>query len=598
MCAACVGQAPVEEVRADARTFLHGAFGKIVQSMQMQFAQEDHEMLVGRKLSVDWSLAPALLISDIVRGDPPSHWLAILDDAYGRSAALSISEDQIPCEVSDGCQLLRKGEAAIRFSYIAQRLFAAGAEVPAAIEWECDMRPTETIMRTLWYEPNLAQRGVDFPMPPDRTLLSWTDQLIRLRLLEESADWSMKWPTEAPIFDHVGDAYDLFDGLRAWHWARREKTDTNQSSATLLAGATEGSTARSILWNRISSDEWIVAISLRPCAALRRAGFTIQADGVDQSALPVGRPSVLVPIIAPNTIVTLSFSATHDSSPEIPLGTFLPKRLALVIDHQEVAYATLHSFAKHPTDEPHDISSQSWDSAWRDATLRIRQAQNSRDSPAPFDEQTLAVKATADSEKTLRRARLAANAWIFGMQGDTTRLMTTITQAAENRAQDGVKNLDLAAIQTFTESLVLGSAPNPVLHALRVRHALAASELESDELTRECLAATGAGRFWAALDVARAGVARAMAESPDEMIWKHACEQLNVWCANPLAHTVFGADPGVLLLSQRIANEMEVNAHSSAVEEAPTNTIGGRAAGGAHRELQRILNPLTQSHDE
>lgn len=579
----------MKEVRADARTLLRGTFDEVVQNMQAHFAQEDHAMLVGRKLSVDWSLTPALLISDIVRGAPPSHWMANLDDAYGRSAPLPIGAEEIPQEVADGCAFIRRDGMAIRFSYLAERLFAAGAEVPPAIAWECDIRPAETTLRTAWYEPSLAQRGVDFPMPPDRTLLSWTDALMRLRVLEESADWSMAWPTEAPLFDHVGDAYDLFDSLRAWYWARREGPNATESTATLLAGTMEKAAPRIIRWNRISDNEWILAITLRPCAALRRAGFTVKADGVDQSTLPIGRPTAIVPIVAADTIVTLSFTAARDSDGEIPNGTFLPRRLALRVNHQEVAHATLHSFARARADTPPQMGLQMFDSSCRDAILRIRHAQGSTLPPNPFDSAQL----TLDSDKSLLRARLAANAWIFAMNGDIATLMTTITRAQDLRRLDGLSHHDLTALETFAESLTLGLAPDSIMHALRVRHALAAADLATDALVPACLAATGTGRFWAALDIAQAGVARATLGSSDEIVWRRACERLTVWCVDPLSHTVFGADPGVLLLSQRIAAEMGIDSNSPITAESPTATIDGRAAGGALRELQRILDPMT-----
>ena len=597
-----------EGVPTDARTPLHGAFIDVIKNMQANFAQEDHAMLVGRKLSVDWSLTPALLINDIMRGEPPSHWMALLDDAYGQSAALTLEAENTPQEISDGCALIKGQNKAIRFSYLAQRIFAAGSEVPPAIEWECDVCPSETKMRTAWYEPNLAQRGVDFPMPPDRTLLSWNNELMRLRVIQESADWSMKWPPQVPIFDHVGDAYDLFDTLRAWHWARRDGS-IPQDTATLLAGATERSNPRVIHWSRTSDSEWILAITLRPCAAIRSAGFIVKADGVDGSTLPIGRPAVIVPIVAADTIVTISFQASQEqslgiTSGIIPSGTFLPRKIALVINNQEVAHASLHSFAQFSCDVPSNIDLQSTNSSWAEAISRIRQAQalspSQTNSTNAFDEKELEIDTNADSGKSLLRARLAANAWTFAMRADIANLMSTISRAQDLRRNDSLGNHDLAALETFAESLTLGHAPDSAVNAIRVRHALAATDLTNDALAPACLAATGTGRFWAALDIANAGLSRTTAGSPDEAIWKSACTQLKVWCADPLSHTNFGADTGVLMLSQQIAfeqipSEPDTNLDASAISEPPTTTIDGKSAGAAYRKLQRILAPLWQS---
>lgn len=602
---ACVGQAATgrssqqvisqENAPAGASTSLQDAFFGVIENMQKNFAQEDHAMLVGRKLSVDWSLAPALFVNDIMRGEPPSHWMAFLDDAYGQSAALTNESENIPQEVIDGCALIKREKKAMRFSYLAQRLFAAGSEVPPAIEWECDVRPLETIMRSAWYEPNLAQRGVDFPMPPDRTLLSWNDEFMRLRIIEESADWSMKWPTKEPIFDHVGDAYDLFDSLRAWHWARREKTFPSDSQG-ILAQANEQSTPRITHWSRTKDNEWICAITLRQCAAIRRAGFIVKADGIDEKTLPIGRPTVVVPIVCANTIVTISFCAAVQSNGDIPIGTFLPRKIALLINNQEVASASLHSFAQLDADVASNIDSQTMNPAWQDAISRIRSGQSTSQKensfPNIFQTQELAIDSSTNSGKSLLRARLAANAWIFAMRADIANLMSTITRAQELRKNDGLGNHDLAALQTFAESLALGHAPASAVNAIRVRHALTANDFTNDALIPACLAATGTGRFWAALDIVNAGLSRTTAGSPDEEIWKLARAQVKVWCADPLSNTIFGADPGILMLSNQIAFDHQLDSTSPSESQVPTSTIEGKSAGKAYLELQEIFSPL------
>jgi hypothetical protein len=607
MCVACVGHAAQmcasaqivsgEGVRADARTPFSGAFIDVIKNMQANLAKEDHAMLVGRKLSVDWSLAPALLINDIMRGEPPSHWMAFLDDAYGRSAALTLDAENTPQEVFNGCALIKRQEKVIRFSYLAQRVFASGSEVPPAIEWECDVRPLETIMRSVWYEPNLAQRGVDFPIPPDRTLLSWTDQFMRLRVIEESADWSMKWPNQGPIFDHVGDAYDLFDALRAWHWAHSQNRIPSDN-AVIPAYSTDRSTPRFTHWYRTNDHEWILAITLRQCAAVRRAGFIVKADGVDETTLPVGRPTVLVPIVCANTKLMISFCATRQPNGDIPSGTFLPMKIALRIKNQEVACASLHSFAQYSADALPRIDLQDNNPAWQDAIVRIRQAQtsalSSTNASLAFDEKELEIDATTNSFKSLLRARLAANAWTFAMRADVTNLMSTINRAQDLRRNDGLGNHDLAALETFAESLTLGHAPDSSVNAIRVRHALAAADLPSDALVCGCLAATGSGRFWAALDISHAGLSRSPLDSSDEEIWKLACAQLKVWCADPLSHTIFGADPGVLMLSQQIAFDHQSSSASLSESEVPSSTIDGKSAGAAYKTMRQILAPIMQ----
>jgi hypothetical protein len=83
-------------------------------------------------------------------------------------------------------------------------------------------------------------------------------------------------------------------------------------------------------------------------------------------------------------------------------------------------------------------------------------------------------------------------------------------------------------------------------------------------------------------------------DSSDEEIWKLACAQLKVWCADPLSHTIFGADPGVLMLSQQIAFDHQSNAAFLSESEVPSSTIDGKSAGAAYMTLRQILATIMQ----
>lgn len=599
----CAGQSPVEEGRANTRALLHGAFGDLVKSMQEQFLQEDHAMLVGRKFSVDWSLTAAILLSDIVRGAPPEHWIANLDDGYGHAAPLALVPAEIPDEIAVGCDRLQRATRPLCFEYLAERTLAAGAEVPAAIAWLCEIGASETRLRTNWYEPQLGQRGVDFPLPPDRTLLSWTTDLMRVRVLGESADWALKWPSDPPRLDHVGDAYDLFDGLRSWHWAIQSRHAALDAAGQPVELGLERLPARELRWTRISIDEWSLAIELRPASAIRHGGFVVKADGIDEATLPVGRPIALIPIVAPKTRVTISFVAQPDGLHGFPLGTFLPRQLALFVDGTQVASAGLHSLSCADATTSFTRASSAAEADWEGALARIRLAQDLDAPPAPFSESQL----TAEAGAATLRARLTANAWIFALRGDIPSLMLALDRAQDLRVANGLAHHELAALQTFAESLIIGHAPASTMQALRVRHALAASALSSDALAFACLAATGSGRFWAALDIARTAVAQSPDDSPAQRVWREAEAEITKWAVDPSAHTAFGADPAVLLLSEEIASQMG-RAHETtaspqppaareptAALETPTSTVDGKAAGIAHRKLKRILDQLLES---
>ena len=597
-------QSHVEEGRPDSRALLHSAFVDLVQAMESEFAQEDHAMIVGRKFSVDWSLAAALLIADIVAGAPPAMWLAQLDDGYGHSAPLLGDSVDLPQEVADGCELLRRDGRAIRFEYLARRVLGTGAEVPAAITWQCEVSQSTATLRTAWYEPQLAQRGIDFPLPPDRTVLSWSDSFMRVRVLGESIDWSMHWPTTPPLFDHVGDAYDLFDGLRAWRWSTRGTTHGQHRARSAVLGSDgeplelslERLPGRHFNWQRCAGDGWMLIIGLRPASAIRRAGYIVKADGVDESTIPIGRPQVLVPIVPPFTVVRVTFRPLTEAQDGFPQGAFLPTSLVMETSGMETASSSLHSFSCDAFSAglggniAGNIAGniEHIDPAWLESISRIRSAQESNSDAQPFSQSLVMGRST----QAILRARLAANAWTFAMHGDLENLMTTLNHSRDLSAANGLAHHELTALQTFAESLVLSHAPDASLDALRVRHAIAATQIAQRALADACLAATGSGRFWAALDIAQAALAHSCDESPHARLWQEARQQLLPWCASPAAHIAFGSDPAVLLFGESIAGQWLDRCPRPSSTVSPPDSVDGLAAGDARRVLKRILDRL------
>lgn len=585
-------RAQVQEESAGARPLLHSAFDDLVQSMQQRFAKEDHAMLVGRKFSVDWSLTPALLMCEIIAGAPPEHWCRVLDDGYGESSELPTDVESVPPEVARGCSFLLSHANELQFEYLAERAYGTGAEVPSAIEWRCLLDGEAVRMRTMWYEPQVSLRGSDFPLPADRTLLEWNDRTMRVRVIGESVDWQVEWPTAGPLFDHVGDAYDLFDTLRAWHWAKRSPSDACARRAPATQTHDDGAVHRRARWSRENASTWTLSMLLRPAEAIRRAGFVVHVDGDASETLPRARPDARVSIVAENTLLKIVFTAHEppcDTSTRASTrGVFLPSRISLHLAGEEIAYATIRAIT---IGDPSDRASPdplAPTGAWSDAIMRIRLAQESPATPAAFPTTLLSRR----WPEGVVRARLAANAWIFALRGDIPSLMETLTTAQIIRQRDGLAHHHLAALATIAESINIANGSDAVINAIAVRHAFAATELSDEALAPACLAATGSGRFWAALNIARAALMRCESESPLASQWKTVEAHLVRWRDEPALHIAFGADPAVLLLGERMNRDHIVRPESSQGDAPPQGTIDGRAAGAAYEVLEQTLQPL------
>ncbi len=579
----------MQEESAGARPLLHGAFDDLVRSMQERFAQEDHAMLVGRKFSVDWSLTPALLMREIIAGAPSNHWGRVLDDGYGESCGLPTDVDSLPPEVARGCAYLVSHADTLQFDYLAERTRGSGAEVPAAIAWKCMIDRDALRMRTMWHEPQLGLRGSDFPLPADRTLLEWDDRTMRVRVIGESVDWQVEWPREAPIFDHVGDAYDLFDTLRAWHWAKRSTSATCHASTHAAQPRDERTAYRRAHWSRESANTWTLSMQLRPTEAIRRAGFVVQADGATSAFLPKGRPDARVQIVAENTYLNIAFTShTLASAAPATLGVFLPSRMSLHLNGEEIAHATFRTITVDVASDEATPDPLAPTSGWSDAIMRIRLAQESPVAPAPFPTALLSGR----WPEAVVRARLTANAWIFAIRGDIQSLMETLTTAQELRHQDDLSHHDLPALETFAESINIARGSDAVIQAIAARHAFAATELSDDELAPACLAATGEGRFWAALDIARAACRRHESGSLHAPQWREAQRLLVAWRDDPSTHIAFGADPAVLLLAERLNRDRIPRQGASQTNAPPQFTVDGRAAGAAYKALAQALQPI------
>lgn len=574
----------IAESRADISELLNTQFESMAKSLFQSFQESDHEVLVCRKLAVDWSLLPALLVREIARGDPVESWCALLDDAYGRSVALGTCNFPLPNEVQDACARMRSQEGNLVLSYLAETHTGCVSEVPIAIHWRCAFRADQATMRTDWCEPHLALRGTNFPLPADRTQLQWDDDEMNVRVLGEPNSMVAKWPQEPPTCNFMGDAYDLFATLRAWYWAHSRGSFIKPQSNP-LGNPAHKATARRLHWVRDSDRSWRLDIELRSERAIRTAGFTLASDDLPNQ-LSERKSAVLIRLIPEGTILSIRFcsgGAAHQAE------VYSLSSMELVAPSGLLASARFTSEPRNAANSPSQMVT--WPTtAWMDAMLRIRTAQESSFTPPPIPENLRGVMRIASEV----RAAATANVWIHAMRGVGADLAGALGRAQELRVQDGLGHHQLAALQTLAESLWAIDAPVTSIETVLTTHRICVTELQSGEFVDACLAATSAGRFWAALDIAHHAAEQDSSSLRDRGAWEDAIGVLNECAMSPRKYIASSADPAVTDFALHMARRLIPTNFDLLPEEQMQVTAGGRAAPHAHLLVTKALTPILQ----
>lgn len=574
----------IAESHADISKLLHTQFESMATSLFQSFQESDHEVLVCRKLAVDWSLLPALLFREIARGDPVESWGALLDDAYGRSVALGKCNSALPNEVQDACARMRNHEGNLVLSYVTETHAGCVSEVPLAIHWLCAFHADQVTMRTDWCEPHLALRGTNFPLPADRTQLQWDDDEMNVRVLGEPNSMVAKWPQEPPACIFMGDAYDLFATLRAWYWAHA-RGSFSEPQRNPLENPAHKATARRLHWVRDSDESWRLDIELRRERAVRTAGFMLASDDLP-TQLSERKSAVLIRLIPEGTILSIRFcsgGADHEA------GFYSLSSMELVAPSGLLASARFTSEPRNSEDSPRPMVT--WPTtAWMDAMLRIRTAQESPITPPPIPQNLRGVIRTPSE----LRAAATANVWIHAMRGVGADLARALGHAQELRVQDGLGHHQLAALQTLAESLLAINAPIASMETVLATHRICVTELQAGEFVDACLAATSAGRFWAALDIAHHAADRDSASLRDPGAWDDAIEVLNECAMSPRKYIASSADHTVTDFALHMARRLIPADFDRFAEEQLQVTAEGRAAPHAHLLVKKALTPILQ----
>ena len=554
---------PPVETRADAATILAGQLDRTAHAMRAELARRDHEVLLGRKRSVDWALAPAFLLADITEGLSPSAWGASLDDGYRGAAPIAPSTHAMPPEVAAWCQWLAASEGGIEFAYLAEVTEGTSAEVPVAIHWSGTLGLGAAALRSDWYEPCLALRGVDFPLLPDRTVVAWDDDGMRVNVWAGGGPWEAPWPTDPPSFAHVADEYDLFAGLRAWHWSRLDARPSDECQ-------------RKAEWSPLPQGGWRLTLSLRESVTPRSAGFVLEVAQrtMSLSAEQSHERAITADVctVGPGTELTVEFGRSEQAD------LCEPTRMSLTVGGSTVAWAEFERIERAGASSIQDPWALPPSGRWTDAMLRVRVAQESPRPPALFPPDLI----RRDPDLGSQRATVVANVWSAAMAGNLAELSVAIAQGESLRADAGLSRHDLAALATLAESLHAQRAPSASIDWVMTRHRARAAQLNQDQLQSECLRAAAESRFWAAAQFASLARDRQVPGSGIRSRWDQACALLDHWKHDPANEIAIGTDPISVALTGAVAGIRDL-------DPALERSEGGRAAPHAFSMLRDLL---------
>ena len=561
-------------------------------SLQDSFAASDHMLLVRRKMAVDASLAAPILVQQLMRGDPPRQWLALLDDCYGAATAAG-QEDSVPAEMVLALEALKQSSGPLELCWRSRTTDGAASECGMTIAWSGRVAADGFEVRSDWCSPCLGQRGGNFPLPAARTIVSCSVHSMSVRVEGSSAHLTQPWPNEPAQFIHLGDVYDPLDTLRAAWWTRE---------VVLQPGLHIGRRAR---WIPIGNGNagvttdgaaacsaWRLQVALRSCAANRTAGFAITPRDSALTRLTL-RPSTDVPLVEDGSVLEIDFvPAARGAAHALPPLPLVPRTIRCLADGREAWRCDIHQFGGPPK------VAADRSTAWVAAIDVLQQVQTAWDVSSlprpPLDDPS------AHTDTATMLAQCSARAWYAGMLGDCELLASALQrvrmllaqETANDRELSGedvsgggdVSGLMLNEYGCLAESMTVAGASDSILMLLETMHLTEAAALPHWERRAACLRAAASGRFWQADHIARAALCTDAGER-DRALWRRIREQLRPWCLAPMQFTASGGDPAVIALGAWIATRDYEWRAADAAGFPPLGTIDGHQSGGCAREL-------------
>ena len=202
--------------------------------LQGKFSAQDCRLLLKRKETLDWFLAPTWFLRDLNSGGDRQLLGSLCHDYSGTktNSALRATAESYGA-LKDAMEEYRlKKNAELRFQYVSRSYSYTFMDYPVVVWVQGAVSHESGHVATLAYEPLLLNRCIDFPLHPNRTVLAWDSNRCELHnQLNQSTLAARQMPIPPNNFDNAPIFYDLFDGLQAGF--------TDCSTGSLLAATIE-----------------------------------------------------------------------------------------------------------------------------------------------------------------------------------------------------------------------------------------------------------------------------------------------------------------------------------------------------------------------
>ena len=230
---------------------------------------EDHEALLGRKLTADCTLLGALTIAEIASGLEGDAAIALGFDYSSEPRICDEWPEDFRAAMTPLTPTLGVCTA---FPMLTIAHASAAGEWPVAAAWLCAIDSESGFMQSRWHQPSLTQTRLDLPLSPTELIIQWTRRGAQVQ--SGALSHQESWRAEQPVLATRSDLYDFFSGLRAWHWCR-DRTEVRPSHEASGDGHRVrgglGEVCRTIIFERTSGGApSAIEVTQKPIRILRR----------------------------------------------------------------------------------------------------------------------------------------------------------------------------------------------------------------------------------------------------------------------------------------------------------------------------------------
>ncbi len=211
--------------------------------LQSEFDSHDWDAVLLRKESVDSFLASVFLFQEMAELERFRPFRLFHHDYTNKPLAETVVEnpplrEAIRREASNFA--LPPGRS-VRFKATGRRYPYCRMDYPVVMMFEASLSTSEGRMAGHWSEPLLVNRGLDFPIEPNRFEVTWGPQKLQLfenhgRVVAATEQVGEK----TPVFNNPPQLFSLLDSVRLWKWLygpQSEVTFSFDSAQSAVPGA-------------------------------------------------------------------------------------------------------------------------------------------------------------------------------------------------------------------------------------------------------------------------------------------------------------------------------------------------------------------------